>query len=95
MIDRLKTLPGNGQTRGTGKSDRSGMITRTCMVCGKTFTLPEEVQHWPTCCQACRAEYRPVEAITRVCRGCGQRFTFPSSTPRWPKYCPACRAKGR
>jgi predicted Zn-ribbon and HTH transcriptional regulator len=70
-----------------------GMITRTCKICGKTFTLPENVQHWPDCCQECRAKYRPVENITRKCRKCGKTFTFPSNAPRWPKYCPECREK--
>ena len=69
-----------------------GMITRTCKLCGKTFTLPEEVQHWPDYCQACRAKYQPVETITRACRRCGKDFTFPSSERHWPKYCQACQA---
>ena len=94
MIERLRTLlGGSGWAQDARATSPPGMITRTCKACGKTFTLPEEVQHWPTYCQACRAKVQPVETITRVCRGCGQRFTFPSSTPRWPKYCPACRAK--
>ncbi len=68
-------------------------ITRTCRICGRTFTLPEAVQHWPDCCQECRAKYRPVETITRTCRGCGQRFTFEASAGKWPKYCGRCQAK--
>ena len=75
------------------KKSEIGMITRTCKFCGKTFTLPENVQHWPDCCQECRAKYRPVENITRKCRKCGKTFTFPSNAPRWPKYCLECREK--
>ena len=70
-----------------------GMITRTCKICGKTFTLPEEVQYWPDCCQACRAKHQPVETITRTCCRCGKAFTFASSEKRWPKYCGACQMK--
>ena len=73
-------------------SDR-GMITRTCKKCGKTFTLPEEVQHWPDCCQECRRKYHIVEQITRKCRGCGKEFTFPSDVWHWPNYCRECQAK--
>ena len=76
-----------------GSGRASGTITRTCRMCGKTFTLPEEVQHWPDLCQECRAKHRPVETIRRTCRRCGREFTFSSSEGRWPKYCPACRAK--
>ena len=72
-----------------------GTITRTCRICGKTFTLPEEVQHWPDCCQVCRAKYRPVETITRACRRCGKDFTFESSAGRWLKYCPECQVERR
>ena len=72
-----------------------GTITRTCKRCGKTFTLPEEVQHWPDYCQECRAKYRLSEEITRTCGRCGQAFTFSSSENPWPKYCPACRAGRR
>ncbi|MBR3350054.1 MAG: hypothetical protein IKG55_08265 [Solobacterium sp.] len=68
-----------------------GMITRTCRICGKTFTLPEDVQSWPDCCPKCRAKVQPVEDITRKCARCGKTFTFPSDTRRWPKYCPECR----
>ena len=75
--------------------ERPGMITRTCKKCGKTFTLPEEVQHWPDYCQECRAKSRPVETITRECRRCGKRFEFPSFARPWPRYCNACRAKRR
>ena len=32
------------------KSER-GMRTITCKMCGRTFTLPENVQHWPDICQ--------------------------------------------
>ena len=72
MPDWLKALfSGGGKASG-------GTITRTCKLCGKTFTLPEEVQHWPDTCQACRAKYRPAERITRqkdsfgdVARICG------------------------
>ena len=94
VFDWLKDLfspknPADGQ--------KQGMITRTCRECGKTFTLPENVQHWPDLCQACRAKYHPSEMITRTCRGCGQFFTFPSDLRKWPKYCPDCQAgrKGR
>ena len=72
---------------------QQGMITRTCKICGKTFTLPENVQHWPDCCQECRAKYQPVQTITVKCRKCGKTFTFPSSARCWPKYCPDCRKK--
>ena len=72
-----------------------GTVTRICKKCGKSFTLPENVQHWPDCCQACRAKYQPEETVTRVCRGCGQSFRFASSERRWPKYCPECQAKRR
>ena len=75
------------------KKPEPGMITRTCKICGKTFTLPENVQHWPDCCQECRAKYRPVETITRKCRKCGKTFTFRSNASHWPKYCPQCRNK--
>ena len=78
---------------GDGKARAAGTITRTCKVCGRTFTLPEEVQHWPDLCQECRAKYRPVDTITRTCRGCGQRFTFEASAGKWPKYCGRCQAK--
>lgn len=40
-----------------------GMITRTCRKCGKTITLPEDVQYWPDYCQECRVKYRPVQEI--------------------------------
>ena len=69
------------------------MIRETCRVCGKTYTLPESVQHWPGICQECRAGYRPSEQITRVCRACGKSFTFLSDVRRWPEYCEACQAK--
>ena len=78
----------NGQVQAS-----PGTITRTCKNCGKTFTLPEEVQHWPDYCQECRAKVRPTETITRTCRGCGRRFTFDSSERHWPKYCRECQAK--
>ena len=84
MLKWLKSLFAGG---------RPGTITRTCKYCGRTFTLPEEVQSWPDCCPECRAKYQPAEAITRVCRGCGRRFSFDSSARRWPTYCPECRAK--
>ena len=89
MPDWLKALfSGGGKASG-------GTITRTCKLCGKTFTLPEEVQHWPDTCQACRAKYRPVERITRKCRRCGRSFTFEASGDPWPKVCPDCRAGRR
>ena len=51
MLDWLRRLfAGGGQAQ-----PAPGMITRTCKRCGKTFTLPEEVQHWPDYCQECRA----------------------------------------
>ena len=88
MLEWLRSL-----LIGNGRDPAPGTITRTCRRCGKTFTLPEEVQHWPDYCQACRAEVRPSEPITRVCRGCGRSFTFSSSERRWPKRCPACQAR--
>lgn len=75
------------------QAGRRGFITVTCKKCGKTFTLPEDVQHWPDYCQECRAKYRPVEPITRKCRRCGKAFIFPSNAKHWPKYCPECRKK--
>ena len=88
MLDWLRRLfAGGGQAQ-----PAPGMITRTCKRCGKTFTLPEEVQHWPDYCQECRAKVRSTEAVTRACRRCGKRFTFPASERQWPKDCPDCRA---
>ena len=57
MFERLKKL----FTRKVKNPEtpQREMITRTCKICGKTFTLPENVQHWPDCCQECRAKYRP------------------------------------
>ena len=72
---------------------RQGMVTITCRKCGKTITLPEDVQHWPDYCQECMAKYRPVETITRKCRGCGRYFTFKSNVKHWPNYCYSCQAK--
>ena len=52
MFERLKKL----FTRKVKNPEtpQREMITRTCKICGKTFTLPENVQHWPDCCQECR-----------------------------------------
>ena len=72
-----------------------GMITRTCKKCGRTFTLPEEVQHWPDYCQECRRKYHIVQQVTRKCRDCGKEFTFPSNAPHWPTRCPDCQSKRR
>ena len=91
MLDWLKALL-TGGGRDPAAAGR-GMITRTCRICGKTFALPEEVQHWPDCCQECRAKHRPEERIARTCRGCGRRFTFVPSAGQWPRYCPECQAK--
>lgn len=101
MLIWLQALLGrNGQNSasasdapGHGTEQRPGMITRTCRLCGKTFTLPEAVQHWPDCCQECRAKHRPAETVTRTCQGCGRSFTFDSSVRRWPKYCRDCQAR--
>ena len=41
------------------RAETPGTVTRTCRYCGKTFTLPENVQHWPDACQECRAKLRP------------------------------------
>ena len=87
VLEWLKRL-----LKGSGPR-QTGMITRTCKRCGKTFTLPEEVQHWPDCCQECRAKHQPEERIARTCRGCGRRFTFVPSAGQWPRYCPECQAK--
>ena len=87
MLEWLKRLLAGSGPRQTG------MITRTCKRCGKTFTLPEEGQHWPDYCQACRGKVRATETVTRMCRRCGRSFTFPSSEARWPKECPDCRAR--
>lgn len=89
MLDWLKGLFAGG---GQGQAS-PGTTTVTCKYCGKTFTLPENVQHWPDCCQACRAKHRTAERVTRRCRGCGKEFSFDASAGSWPKYCPACRAR--
>ena len=68
-------------------------VTIKCRNCGKTFVLPENVQHWPDYCQECRAK-APAEMITRKCRKCGREFSFSSSLSRWPKNCPECRHSG-
>ena len=82
------------KNRFSGKSrPDQGMITRKCRYCGKTFTLPENVQHWPDCCMECRAKYRPKETLTGKCQKCGKTFTFPSDARHWPQYCPECRAR--
>ena len=88
MLDWLRTLFAGGARERASR----GTITRTCKRCGRMFTLPEEVQHWPDYCQECRAKYRPEEAISRVCGRCGKRFTFSSTERQWPKTCPDCRA---
>ena len=75
------------------RTERRGFVTITCKECGKTFTLPEDVQHWPDYCQECRAKYHPDEPVTRKCRRCGKSFTFPSDARPWPRYCPECQAK--
>lgn len=75
------------------EASQPGMITRTCRICGKTFTLPEDVQSWPDCCPECRAKHQPADTLTRKCPKCGKTFTFSSNTRRWPKYCPECRGK--
>ena len=78
MFERLKRL--FTKRVKNSKTPQRGMITRTCKICGKTFTIPENVQHWPDCCQECRAKYRPVENITRKCRKCAGRWrTSPES----------------
>ena len=74
------------------RAERQGMITRTCRECGKTFALPENVQHWPDYCPECRAK-APAQTVTRTCRGCGNEFTFPSTLRHWPNYCRDCQAK--
>ena len=83
--------------RGGGKARHSavGMITRTCRSCGRTFTLPENVQHWPDYCLNCRAKRLSPETVTRTCRSCGRSFTFSTPLQHWPKYCPSCRTKRR
>ena len=83
-----------------GSGRASGTITRTCRMCGKTFTLPEEVQHWPDLCQECRAKHRPVETITRKCRREGFRRDVIRQITRLltaPKgdYIRTCRRCGR
>ena len=75
------------------QAERRGFVTFTCKECGKTFTLPENVQHWPDYCQECRAKYHPDEPVTRKCRRCGKSFTFPSDARPWPRYCPECQEK--
>ena len=98
MFDWLKKLipnfrPDNKTTDRADQLAKQGMTTITCRNCGKTFILPEDVQHWPDYCQECRAKYHPVEIITRKCRGCGKAFTFPSDVRHWPKYCRECQGK--
>ncbi len=66
-----------------------------CKFCGKTITVPENVQHWPDCCPKCRAKFQPEERITRKCRKCKKPFTFLSTEKRWPKDCPECRKSKR
>ena len=70
---------------------RHGMITRTCRNCGRTFSLPEDVQYWPDYCLECRQK-APEQTITRKCRGCGKMFSFSSTAKRWPNYCRECQA---
>ena len=101
MFDWLKRLPFGKGGNSASAADRpkptagrrTGMVTRTCKLCGKTFSLPEEVQHWPDCCQECRAKHRPAEIITRTCRECGRSFQFDASARQWPKYCQDCQLK--
>ena len=98
MFDLLKKLfYGNTNPPQTGEETEAqrkepGTVTRTCRECGKTFTLPENVQHWPDCCRECRAK-APAELITRTRRGCGRSFTFPSTVRHWPNFCRECQAK--
>ena len=73
---------------------RHGMITRTCRNCGRTFSLPEDVQYWPDYCLECRQK-APEQTITRKCRGCGKMFSFSSTKKRWPNYCRECQAGRR
>lgn len=92
--DEAAAKDGPGENKRKEKyRDEPGMITRTCKKCGKTFTLPENVQHWPDYCLECRAKYQPVEMITRKCRGCGKEFSFPSNVRHWPNFCRECQAK--
>ncbi len=81
---RFRRLPSSA-------AEQPGMITRTCRICGKTFTLPGNVQYWPDCCQECRAKLPSSERVTRTCRSCGKSFTFPSDIRPWPKICSDCR----
>ena len=95
MFDMKKLLSGkNAETAADIPAlpkKKPGTITRTCRYCGKVFTLPENVQHWPDACQKCRTKLLPEEPVTRVCRHCGKSFTFLSSAPRWPRICDDCR----
>ena len=93
LFDRDGKRPATKRLTAKDQAERRGFVTITCKECGKTFTLPENVQHWPDYCQECRAKHRPVEPITRKCRRCGKSFTFPSNAKHWPKYCPECQAK--
>ena len=96
MFDWLKKLlfdQDGKRPAAKDQSERRGFVTITCKECGKTFTLPENVQHWPGYCQECRAKYHPDEPVTRKCRRCGKSFTFPSDARPWPGYCPECQAK--
>ncbi len=88
MFEKLKKLFAKKIRR--PRRFNQGTITRTCRICGKTFTLPDNVQHWPDLCQECRAKHRPAETLTRKCKKCGKPFTFSSNARHWPKYCPKC-----
>ena len=94
---KLFSKPSSGESTSVQDvaQEKPGMITRTCKKCGKTITLPENVQYWPTYCQECRAKYQLIEPVTRKCRGCGKDFTFPSNEQPWPRYCRECQEKRR
>ncbi|MBQ9008665.1 MAG: hypothetical protein IJ088_04955 [Clostridia bacterium] len=52
------TEPG---TEGKKKEYRK-MIKRTCKSCGRPFSFPSTIQHWPRYCRECRKNYRGEQA---------------------------------
>ena len=74
-------------------SERNGNSTRICLICGKSFTLPEDVQSWPDLCTECRAKLPGPQQITATCRRCGKNYIFSIADRYWPRLCPDCRAR--
>ena len=44
------------------KKDSRRIIRRTCKSCGRPFTFPSTVPHWPRYCRECRKNYRREQA---------------------------------